>query len=142
MKKYKFKISGQIYEVEVGDFNGSNATISVNGTPYEVELQSDTAKPTAAAFTPKAVAADAAPIKANTAPAGTLFKVASPLPGSVFKLNVSVGDTVKVGDCLLVMEAMKMENNIMAEKGGVVQSIKVQVGSTVLQGDILMEIAQ
>lgn len=70
----------------------------------------------------------------------TAFKVLSPLPGSIIKINVNVGDSVKEGDCLIVMEAMKMENNVIAEKGGTVKSIKVGIGETVLQGDTLMEI--
>ena len=68
------------------------------------------------------------------------YKVKAPLPGSIFKLNVAVGDSVKKGDTLLIMEAMKMENNIMAEKDGVVKSVKVAVGDAVLQEDVLMEI--
>lgn len=67
--------------------------------------------------------------------------VKSPLPCSIFKLLVAEGDTVKLGQKLMIIEAMKMENNILAEKDGVVQKINVKAGDTVLQNDVLMTIA-
>lgn len=142
MKKYKFKISGHSYEVEIDSFTGENAVVSVNGTPYEVEIESDQSRTKTPTLARKAVVNQVGEgeIK-KTADNGVNFKVTAPLPGSISKINVAVGDTVKVGDCLLVMEAMKMENNISAEKGGVVKSIKVSLGAAVLQGDTLMEIA-
>ena len=141
MKKYKFKINGQTFEVEIGEFDGNNAVVNVNGTPYDVEIQNDTqkAKTPVLARKPVATAPGEGQIKKNDG--GKAFKVNAPLPGSIFKMKVKVGDTVKEGDCLLVMEAMKMENNVLAEKGGVVKSVAVKEGDTVLQGDLLIEIA-
>ena len=142
MKKYKFKISGQVYEVEVGEFDGSNATVSVNGTPYEVEIQGEDKKAKTPVLARKPVVnkPGEGQIKKSES-TGASFKINSPLPGTIKKVNISVGATIKEGDCLMVMEAMKMDNNIMAEKGGVVKNIKVKEGDAVLQGDTLVEIA-
>lgn len=142
MKKYKFKINGQVYEVEVNEFDGNNATVSVNGTPYEVELQGEDKKAKTPVLARKPVVnkpGEGEIKKSETGGAG--FKVNSPLPGTIKKVHVSVGSTVKEGDCLMVMEAMKMDNNVVAEKGGVVKVVKVKEGDAVLQGDTLVEIA-
>jgi biotin carboxyl carrier protein len=72
------------------------------------------------------------------AKSGILVK--APLPGTVVKINVKVGDDVNTGDTLLIMEAMKMENNIQCETGGKIKSIMITEGENVLQGDILLEI--
>lgn len=141
MKKYKFNISGQSYEVEVGPFDGTNATVSVNGTPYEVEIEGDTQKTKTPVLARKPVVNQPGEGEIKKTSTGAIHKLTSPLPGSISKVLVSAGDAVKAGDCLLIMEAMKMENNVMADKDGVVQSIKVKVGDTVLQGDTLVEIA-
>lgn len=141
MKKYKFKINGQTFEVEVGEFDGNNAVVNVNGTPYDVEIQSDTQKAKTPVLARKPVATNPGEGQIKKNDSGKAFKVIAPLPGSIFKLKVKVGDTIKEGDCLLVMEAMKMENNVLAEKGGVVKSLAVKEGDTVLQGDLLIEIA-
>ena len=66
--------------------------------------------------------------------------VLAPLPGNIFKILVGVGDEVKKGDTLLIMEAMKMENNVAAEKEGTVKTIRVKVGDNVLQNDVLIEL--
>lgn len=139
MKKFEFTIKGHKYEVLMKDFDDNVAQIEVNGTSYEVEVH----KEMKTTKTPKLVRQ---PVVSKPGE-GTIskkeaggFKVKAPLPGSIFKLNVAVGDSVKKGDVLLIMEAMKMENNIMAEKDGVVKAIKVAVGDAVLQEDVLMEL--
>ncbi len=139
MKKFDFSISGNKYNVEIKDFEDSVATISVNGTTYEVEVHQE--KKTVSK-TPKLVrkvvkqepGEGAVPQKATGAGA-----IKAPLPGNVFRIDVAIGDDVAKGDVLLVMEAMKMENNVLAEKAGVVKSIKVGLGDAVLQNDILIE---
>jgi len=142
MKKYKFKINGQVYEVEVGEFDGNNATVSVNGTPYQVEVQVEEKKAKTPVLARKPVVnkPGEGQIKKSEGD-GSAYKIKSPLPGTIKKVNVSVGDTVKEGDCLMVMEAMKMDNNVMSEKGGTIKAIKVKEGDAVLQGDTLVEIA-
>ncbi len=138
MKKFKFSVAGNKYDVEIKDFEDSIATIEVNGTSYEVEVHQEVKR----TKTPKLVRKEvtrqpgegAVPNKATGAGA-----IKAPLPGNISKINVKVGDEVKKGDILLVMEAMKMENNISAEKDGVVKEIKVELGAAVLQNDILIE---
>lgn len=142
MKKYKFKINGQTYEVEVGEFDGTNATVSVNGTPYQVEMQGEEKKMKTPVLARKPVVNKPGEGQIKKADSGSAtYKINAPLPGTIKKVNISVGATVKAGECIMVMEAMKMDNNVMAEKGGVVQSVKVREGDAVLQGDTLVEIA-
>ncbi len=142
MKKYKFKINGQTYEVEVGEFDGSNATVSVNGTSYQVELQGEEKKAKTPVLVRKPVVNKPGEGQIKKAENNSAsYKINSPLPGTIKKINITVGATVKSGDCVMIMEAMKMDNNVIAEKGGTVQAIKVREGDAVLQGDTLVEIA-
>lgn len=139
MKKFDFTIKGYKYEVLIKNFEKNVANIEVNGTSYEVEVHRDmkvTKTPTLVRHPVVSKPGEGQITKKDA----TVYKVKAPLPGSIFKLNVAVDDTVKKGDTLLVMEAMKMENNIMSEKDGVIKSIKVAVGDAVLQEDVLMEI--
>ncbi|HRZ41209.1 MAG TPA: biotin/lipoyl-binding protein [Bacteroidales bacterium] len=136
MKQYKFIINGNQYVVEIKGFNNNLAELEVNGTPFKVEVEHQvtlTKTPKISRPTPKPAAAPAAPVSGNATP------VLSPLPGTILKINVKLGDAVQKGDKLFVMEAMKMENNIQAEKDGVVKSIRVAVGDNVLQGALIME---
>ena len=142
MKKYKFKINGQSYEAEVGEFDGTNVTVSVNGTPYQIEIQGEEKKTKTPVLARKPVVnkPGEGEIKKSEGGSGS-YKINSPLPGTIKKINITVGATVKAGECVIIMEAMKMDNNVMAEKGGVVQAGKVKEGDAVLQGDTLVEIA-
>lgn len=143
MKKYSFSINGNKYEVGIKDMEENIASIEVNGTPYDVEIHQEVKK-VSTSKTPKLVRQE---VKTKPGEGHIIkkegaggFVVEAPLPGSIFKLLVKEGDTVKRGDVLLVVEAMKMENNIMAEKDGVIQNIKVRQGDSVLQNDTLMVI--
>lgn len=142
MKRYKFKINGQTYEVEIGEFDGNNAKVAVNGTAYDVEIEGEDKKTKTPVLARKPVVnkPGEGDIK-KSADTRKAYKVSSPLPGTIKKINVSVGATVKSGDCLMIMEAMKMDNNIVAEKGGVVKAIHVKEGDSILQGDTLVELA-
>ncbi|MCD4792649.1 MAG: biotin/lipoyl-binding protein [Bacteroidales bacterium] len=137
MKKFKFKVRGNKYEATINNFENNIVDIDINGTNYLVEIEQEIAK----AKTPKLIRSkvpvtnEDAAIKSK---AGSLIK--APLPGTIIKIMFKTGDEVKVGDILLVMEAMKMENNIQVEAGGKIKSILVAEGETVLQGDILIEI--
>lgn len=138
MKNYKFTINGNEYNVEIKSMEDNIAEVEVNGTPFQVEL----AKEIKTSKTPKLVRSSVSTKtekKPLSAPAG-LSKIEAPLPGNIFQIKVKEGDSVKKGDVLLIMEAMKMENNILAEQDGVIKNIKVKEGDTVLQGDILVEI--
>ena len=140
MKTYKMKINGNAYEVAVKNIEGTNVEVEVNGKAYNVELEQE-AKP---APVVRPVARPAAAPATTTAPsprpaAGAAGATRSPLPGTVLSVNVTVGQSVKAGDVALVLEAMKMENNINCGKDGVVKAIYVQKGDNVLEGaDLLL----
>ena len=147
-KDYKFKINGHEYEVAVGSVESGVAKVTVNGTQYEVEVESTTlmkprpAKPAHVAPATYSATAPVTPAKINqAAPAGgNASALRSPLPGVILEVKVREGDTVKAGQLLMVLEAMKMENNIDAHKAGVVKSIDKRQGDSVLEGDVLLTI--
>ena len=137
MKKFDFKISGNSYHVKIKSLEDSKALVDVNGSVFEVELQKEVVTPK----TPKLVrpAAIATPPK-SMAPAAGLRKVTAPLPGIICRIHVKEDSAVKAGEVLCTLEAMKMENNILAEKAGTIKNIRIKEGDSVLQGDALMEI--
>ncbi len=136
MKKFKFKIDGSEYEVSVKEIEQNVAEIEVNGTPFtvEIEKQEKTAGSTMNRKPAGKVNPIAAPLRSTIASA-----IKAPLPGSILKVLVTAGQSVKRGDLLLTMESMKMENNILAEHDGTIKSIHAQTGQTVMQGDILID---
>ena len=153
MSKYQYKVQGVDYEVEIEEVEGNIAKVNVNGIPFEVELQKpinaakhpqlskpkvEVTKPVVAA--PVAAPAPAAAPAQPAAPAGAGTPVKAPLPGTVTDIKVQVGQQVNVGDIVLVLEAMKMQNNIESEFSGTVTSITVKQGETVMEGTVLMTI--
>lgn len=149
MKEYKFKINGNSYNVTVNSVEGNIADVTVNGASYKVEMEN-----APVASQPSAPAAPVAPVQiaaaqqnapaqaAPTAPAapaapktaGSGKAVTAPLPGVIIEVSVKVGDAVKAGDQVAVLEAMKMENAIEATCDGTVTSISVNKGDSVLEG--------
>ena len=105
--------------------------VNVNGTVYEVELEEMTGAPSAPAAPAAAPAAPAA------APAAGGEKVTSPMPGTILSVNVAAGDAVKRGQVLMILEAMKMENEIMCPRDGVVASVNTSKGASVESGTLL-----
>ena len=151
MNKYQYKVQGVDYEVEIEEVEGNIAKVNVNGIPFEVELQQPInaakhptiVKPKVEAPKPAAATAPVAAAPAAAAPAaaaGAGNPVKAPLPGTVTTINVKVGDTVAVGDVVLVLEAMKMQNNIEAEYAGTVTSVVVNPGDSVMEGAVLLTI--
>lgn len=140
MKKFEFTINGNKYEVNLKDVEDNIAQIEVNGTAYSVEIHREIKKNK----TPKLVRSEvrSKPGEGEIVKKGGVggYHVLAPLPGSIFKMLVKEGDEVKKGDVLLIMEAMKMENNVMSEKEGTVKSIRVKVGDNVLQNDVLIDL--
>lgn len=143
MKQYKYKINGNLYNVTVNDIEDNIAQVEVNGTPYKVELD----KPIKAATKPITRPAAApktesgAPVVARPAAAsGSKSAVKSPLPGVILDIKVKEGETVKKGQTIIILEAMKMENNINANKDGKITAIKVNKGDSVLEGTDLVVI--
>ena len=156
MKEYKYIINGKEYAVNIENLQGNQASVTVNGKAYDVEIVGQApkkitpvAKPAAPAAKPAAApaAAAAAPAAAAATPAapaaapgeGTPFK--APLPGTINDIKVAVGQTVNVGDVVLILEAMKMENEITAEKAGTITSITVNKGDSVMEGTTMFTIA-
>lgn len=143
MKEYKYKINGNSYTVAVGDVDGTQVFVEVNGTPYKVELPekavsqvkiNTAARPAAA---PRSAGGEKVVQKAAPA-AGGAYQIKAPLPGTVLSIPVKVGDTVKAADTVLVLEAMKMENAIHAGRDGKVASINVNPGDAVPDGGVLI----
>lgn len=145
------------YEVEITDVEGKIARVNVNGIPFEIEMQkpinaakhpelaatkASAAAPVAAqpVEKPQAPAAPVAPKPQPAAPAGAGTPVKAPLPGTINAINVKVGDTVAVGQVVIVLEAMKMQNNIEAETTGTVTSILVNQGDSVMEGAVMLTI--
>lgn len=145
MKNFKFTIHGNKYDVKILSIEDNIAEIEVNGAIYEVEIE----KTLPQTKTPKLVrplsvpSTESVPSQMKTSapsvPKGVGF-VKSPLPGVILDVHVKEGDQVKIGAKLITLEAMKMENNINADKEGTVKSVKVKKGDSVLEGDLLIEI--
>lgn len=166
MAKYQYKVKGVDYEVEIQDIEGNIANVTVNGIPFEVEMKqpvkagkqkfrianeatddkggvssADSAKttPTGSCSASSANAEATASKKASASAGGK--PVVAPLPGTINDIKVKVGDKVSAGDTVVILEAMKMQNNIEAETSGTVASINVNKGDAVMEGDTLVTIA-
>ena len=150
--KYEYKVKGVDYVVEIEDIEGNIANVTVNGIPFEVEMKQPVkaGKQKAKLGTPAAapVALPKADAPAATqeatpaaAPAANGKPVVAPLPGTINDIKVKVGDKVNVGDTVVILEAMKMQNNIEAESAGTIASINVNKGDAVMEGDTLVVIS-
>lgn len=138
MKKgFSFTIGGEKYDTTVKEIEPNVAEVVVNGTSFIVEFKKNESKKVKAARV--AAPAGSAPVVAPAQPAGAAT-VKSPLPGSIVKVMVKPGDSVKKGDTLLTMESMKMENVVASEYTGTVKNVLVQPGQNVMQDDKLVEI--
>lgn len=164
MGKYNFRINGHDYQVDVNSVEGGIADVTVNGTDYKVELADAVPAPAqqaarpapqatftaAPAVTPQATAqaaqtaAQAPQTAAQTAtasaPQGKGEVVTAPLPGVILDIKVKVGDAVKAGQTVAVLEAMKMENEIEATASGTVTAVNAGKGDSVLEGAAIITI--
>ena len=125
MKEFKFKIGGTDYAATVEELEGGKLQVNLNGKAFEVEMPQSERK----------VQRPAAP-----APSAGGRPVNAPLPGVVSKINAKVGDKVSTGDTILVLEAMKMENNITADSNGTIKAILCKEGDQVQSGQALVEL--
>lgn len=161
MAKYEYKVKGVDYVVEIQDIEGNIANVTVNGIPFEVEMKQPVKagkqkvklseerrvkseefnSSSSATNTSSATNANSAPTTKPAAAAASGKPVVAPLPGTINEIKVKVGDKVNAGDTVVVLEAMKMQNNIDAEASGTIASINVNKGDAVMEGDTLVTIA-
>lgn len=145
MKKFKLSVNGLSYEVDILNVDENQAEVEVNGTKYQVEIEkkqqvSKTPRLVRSVVSPSTDIVKSVQKTASPAEAKGVGTIKSPLPGTVISIAVRVGDTVNVGDRLLILEAMKMENNINSDKEGKIVAIRVNPRDSVLEGDVLIEI--
>ncbi len=139
-KEYKYTINGNKYEVAIGDIIENEVTVTVNGEEYKVEMEPEAEPEKKVVVRPVAQAATSSEPAESNGRVNTNNAVKAPLPGVITSINVNVGDEVNVGDTLLILEAMKMANNIEAEKAGKVTAICVKPGQSVMEDDALVVI--
>ena len=142
MKEYKYKINGNVYKVAIGDIEDNIAHVEVNGTPYKVEMEKAPKAVVKPVVRPVATtpAAPTTTVVKPAAPSSGKSGVKSPLPGVILDIKVNVGDAVKKGQTIIILEAMKMENNINAECDGTVTAVHVNKGDSVREGAMLVTI--
>lgn len=139
MKEYKYTIDGKEYKVAIGDIEENVAHVTVNGEEFKVEMEpeAEPEKKKVVLGQPVESTDETATPAANV---NTANAVKAPLPGTITSINVAVGDEVSAGDTVVVLEAMKMQNNIEAEKSGKVTAICEKQGQAVLEEDALVVI--
>jgi glutaconyl-CoA/methylmalonyl-CoA decarboxylase subunit gamma len=141
MKKIKFLINGNPYDMAVKSINDETAVVECNGVDYEVEILESRPEQK----TPRLIRKNAAPSSSDkverthkpTEHVGSQY-IKAPIPGTILSVNVKPGDSVEIGQVVAKMEAMKMENNILASSDGVVKSVNVGSGSSVLEGEVII----
>ena len=135
MKSFKYTINGNEYKVHINSVEEDIAEVEENGTPYSVKMEKPAKKQMVALKRPAQAPTTASGEPVVSRPAGgAAGAVRSPLPGVILSVDCKVGDTVKRGQKLLVLEAMKMESTIPADRDGKIVEIKVNKGDSVLEG--------
>lgn len=134
-----YKINGNEYEVSINSLIGNHAEVNVNGVLYQVEISDKASYASPAVKTVKTVSQ---PISKTPAvsPAGAKKSIKAPLPGVIVSLKVQPGDSVKPGQTVAVLEAMKMENDIQSEFSGVILSVEVNPGDSILEGTTIVTV--
>lgn len=138
MKNFTFKINENSYGVKIVSHEDNTIELEVNGTLYAVKMKEEVRNLKTPTLVRKPSSTNIEPIKIN--PSSSKTKIIAPIPGVILSININVGDKINVGDTLLVLEAMKMENSITSEKSGTVTAINVKVGQQVLQSDVMIEL--
>ena len=138
MKSFKFKIHNNNYRVNLLTHQDNVIDLEVNGTKYEVHLEQEVKKSKTPTLVRSASKRPVEPLKVS--PKAKKMKVLAPIPGVVLEVDIKVGDKVNKGDRLLLLEAMKMENNIVAEKEGTVTAVHVSKDQKVLENELMIEL--
>jgi len=126
---YEIKVENMNLEIEVGELTGGTAQITVNGKPYKITIENRDILTAPVQTSPPA---------AGTAAHAGAGSIVAPIPGLILDIMVKVGDRVEAGDTVVIMEAMKMENNLVTDTTGIVREINVQKGARVNTGDLIM----
>ncbi len=136
MKDYKFTINGNIYKVSIDSIVDNVAQVEVNGTPYKVEMDRPAKKQVRPLTRPQKapVSATGEPVVSKPTPTAGAGSICSPLPGVIISVDVAKGTVVKRGQKIAILEAMKMENSILADRDGEVKEVLVNKGDSVLEG--------
>ncbi len=140
MKEYKYTINGNKYEVAIGEIVDNIATLTVNGEEFKVEMEREAEPEKKKPVVRPAASSEASDAPANGAAVNKAGALKSPLPGVITDILVEVGQEVQAGDNVIVLEAMKMANNLQAEKSGKVIAICVKVGQSVMEDEALVVI--
>ncbi len=126
---YKIDVENMNFEIEVGELTGGTAQVKVNGKPYKIIIENLDIVTAPVQTSP--------PAAGTNAPAGA-GSIMAPIPGLILDIIVKAGDRVEAGDTVAIMEAMKMENNLVTNAAGTVKEINVQKGEQVNTGDLIM----
>lgn len=144
MKELKLEIEGKEYTVNIDEFGPNEAVITVNGKTYKVGLKDlgeqisvENVRLNVPAASSSAAPAASSPAAESSGDASGSAQVLAPLPGLIVNVLVKVGDQVKAGQKIMVMEAMKMENDINSGINGTVKTLNVKAGDNISEGDIL-----
>ena len=138
MKNFTFRINENNYGVKIVSHENNTIDLEVNGTTYSVKMKEEVKNLKTPTLVRKSSNTPIEPIKIN--PHAGTSKIIAPIPGVVLSIKVNIGDVIKVGDELLVLEAMKMENSITSEKSGTVTAVNIKVGQQVLQSEVMIEL--
>ncbi|MBU0713020.1 biotin/lipoyl-binding protein [bacterium] len=155
-KTLKLEINGKDYTVTINEFSAYEAVVTLNDKTYTVGLKDlgieqvsdlqprsavETAVISASPISSPAPVISTGPAPKKPVPVAGASSIVAPLPGLILKIHVKPGDAVKAGQNLVVMEAMKMENDVQAPGDGTVKSILIKVGDSANEGDVLIELA-
>jgi glutaconyl-CoA/methylmalonyl-CoA decarboxylase subunit gamma len=143
MKTYNLKVNGKEYKIDIESLNEYNAQVKCNGADYKVEFETSVPVKEQRQLDKKPVIPDTSEKKTYSPGESSVANaIKAPIPGLITKILVSEGDIIKGGQVVAKMEAMKMENNILASADGKVSQIAVKAGETVLEGDILIRMEE
>jgi len=143
MKRYKMTINNEPYEAHIVEFSNENAKIIVNGTEFKVVFESDNPLNQPRVIEVAKTIPLAPEVKPEALPvvsSGSVSQIKAPLPSVVVKVMKNVGDTIKTGDAIIILEAMKMESEVFAPCDGQIESILVKAQDTVQEGQVMMTV--
>ncbi|MEA3500349.1 MAG: biotin/lipoyl-containing protein [Candidatus Marinimicrobia bacterium] len=144
MKRYKFSINGSRFDVNIKSLSSNTAVVNCNGQDYEVDIlntEKEKVSPKLKTTEEKEQVTQVSPTPAKSKKKSAGSKsIKAPIPGVIIKILVNKGDQVESGKVVAVMEAMKMENDILSTGDGKIKSINVKEGDSILEGGVIMEL--